>query len=518
MGRTMLAAVISAIALWLASPAVGIGPIAWVALVPASYVLFSAPGGSVTRLVIPLTFGLYLELLLIGALPFGVAEGQWGEPIAPVMIGDSPVLAVALGAIPMLGLLLYWLRFGTPWGLDRLPGPAGTVAAVAVPALAWTALDFARVKLDPAGFWGPLFLSQAESEGAAPAAIAGPMFLTFAIVAFSYAVGLLLARASAAERPSRTLARGGLTVAALAAAYLALAAAAPRPPDGEPVTVAAVQPGYDTAEEDRPQLRRWEPGKYGLAALDLIGDLDGPTRQAAAAGADLVVWPEATFYVDPRGYPSVMEELRDLARATGAAITVPFFDRGPDNSASFVLLPDGRLSDTQAKRRPMWFLGEGAPDVGEARVAEVGPLRIAGLLGVDSQDPEIARDAVAQGATLITTSTHDWDQLAEPHQAATALAARATGVPIVRADWRYGSAVYDAGGGRVADAGDELRRSVLVAEVTPGKSTPYARLGDVFGWLALAATAAAGVAGVARRDRRRRRQGGSEPLSARQPA
>lgn len=504
MGRTTLAAAISAIALWLASPAVGIGALAWVALVPVAAVTLGAPDGRAARLVVPLCYVIYLELLLVGALPFGVAEGQWGEPAIPVMVGDSPVLPVALCAIPLLGLLLYAIRFGTPWGLERLPGAGGRIAAVLVPALAWTALDFMRVKLDPAGFWGPLFLSQAGTPAAAPAALAGPWVLTFAIVTFNYGVGLTLATASAARRPSRSLVRGSLAVVAGAALFVALTLATPRPAGGEAVTVAAVQPGYDTAEDGRRQLRRWEPGKYGLAAQDLIRDLSGPTRQAAAAGAELIVWPEATFYVDPRAYPSVMDELRELAGETGAAVTVPFFDRGPDDSASFILLPDGRLTDTQAKRRPMWFLGEGAPDVGDARVAEVGSLEVAGLLGVDTQDPGVPRDAAASGATLITSSTHDWNELAEPHRAATSLAARSTGVPIVRADWRYGSVMYDAQGGTIADAGDGLRRTVLVADVTPGDATPYAHLGDVFGWLALAGALTAAVAGGARRTGRLR--------------
>jgi apolipoprotein N-acyltransferase len=65
--------------------------------------------------------------------------------------------------------------------------------------------------------------------------------------------------------------------------------------------------------------------------------------------------------------------------------------------------------------------------------------------------------------------------------------AAGAGVPVIRADWRFGSAIYDADGEARADAGTALRRTVLTAEVHAwAASTPYRRAGDVLGWLALA--------------------------------
>ena len=493
----IVAALLSAIALWLASPAVGVGPLAWVALVPVAFVVLRHRGGKGARIAAPLAYSVYLELLLIGALPFGIADGQWGDPPVPIMVGDSPILPVALLVVPLFGLLLYALRFGQPWGLERLPGAAGTLAAVVVPAFTWTALDVVRAKLDPGGLLGPLFASQADSPTAGLAALGGPWLLTFAIVVVNYALALPLARGwvPAARRPA-TLVRSGGVVVVLAAALVALLAAAPDREERGSLTVAAVQPGYDTAEEDRPELRYWEPGWYGLAGLDLVRDLSGPSAAAAARGAELIVWPEATFFVDPRRYPVVMRELREITETTGAALVVPFFERGPDTSASFVLLPGGERTPAQPKQRPMWFLGEHAPEGEGARVADAGAVQIASLLGVDTQDAATAREAAGAGATVITSSTHDWQQLAEAHQAFAALAARSSGLPLVRADWRYGSAIYDRDGSLVADAGPEQRRTVLVAEVSPGTASPYVKLGDAVAWVAVAATIAAWLAGA----------------------
>lgn len=496
--RTAIAAAaLSGIALWVASPAVGVGLLAWVALVPIAVVVLRGSDGRASRLAAPLAYTLFLELLIIRALPFGIADRQWGDTPIPLLIGGSPVLPIALVAVPLIGLLLYALRFGQAWGLERLPGAAGTLASVTVPAFAWTALELVRTKLDPGGFFGTLFASQADLPTAGIAAIGGPWLITFAIVAVNYAIALTLVRAweSVPHRTSPVL-RAGTGVAILVGASLALVAVAPAGGGQRTLTVAAVQPGFDTAEESRPQLRFWERGTYHLAALDLIRDLSGPSADAAAEGAELIVWPEAMFFIDPRRSRVAMNELRKVSQETGAALVVPFFERGPNTSASFILLPDGREMPAQEKRRPMWFLGERASPANGARVADLGALRVASLLGVDTQDAAVAREAAGAGANLITSSTHDWRRLAGVHQAFAAISSRSSGLPIVRADWRYGSAIYDRDGTLVADAGSEKRRAALVADVALGAATPYVRLGDAVGWIALAATLAAWLGGV----------------------
>ena len=75
-GALVPAAVVSAILLWLSSRSGAAGWIAWVALVPAAAVALRARTRRFRRMTIPLTFAVYLELLLVPALPFGIAEGR----------------------------------------------------------------------------------------------------------------------------------------------------------------------------------------------------------------------------------------------------------------------------------------------------------------------------------------------------------------------------------------------------------------------------------------------------------
>ena len=484
--RAIAAAVASGLLLAAAAPPIGLGWLAWVALVPAAAAALRGGDARPGRLALPLAYGVYLELLLVPALPFGLAERQWGDPLLPVLAGDSPVLFAALIGIPLFALALYALRF--PFlGFGR-----GALAPIAVPAIAWTALDLLRAKYDPSGLWGPLFLTQHETAAARLAALAGPWLLTFALVAVNFALALLLVRRRAVLLP----AAGTLgAVAVLAVASLTLAKTAT---SSARVTVAAVQPGYDTAEFERPVLRYFGDD-YERASLDLVRDLATLTDEALSQGAEVVAWPEATVWTDPLESEEVRRALRDVTGSRAVTLVVPYFLPSRDHGGALVVLPRGGTSEPKPKQRPMWFLGEKGDNRAPPRPARTPLGELGTLLGVDNQDPGLARRLAAAGADLLTSSTHDWAGLAPEQRAFSQLHAAALALPLVRADWRYGSAIYEAGGRRVADAGGEKRRAVVTASVAlAGEATPYARVGDVLGWAALAVAAALVLARLAR--------------------
>jgi apolipoprotein N-acyltransferase len=472
------ASIASGALLWAASPAVGLGWVAWVALVPAAAVSLAAAGTRLGRLSVPLALVVYLELLLVPALPFGLAKDQWGEPVIPVLVAGSPVFVVALLAVPLAGLVLYLARFPL---LLSVRGPG----VVLVPAVAWTALDVVRTKFDPGGFWGPLYLSQHDTETAGLAALTGPWLLTFAIVTVNYALAL-----AALDR------RRLLPAVAVAAIFLAPGIALDRADGSRTVSVAAIQPGYDTAEFDRPVNRYLRRRFRDLerASIDLMVDLEPLTREAAARGAALIVWPEATVWVDPRENDRVRNRLEHLAGELGVTLIVPFFLRSESAGAAYVAGPNGPIG-VHPKQRPMWFLGERDGDRTTPAPAETPAGPVGTLLGVDTQDPAWARRLVGSGAEILVSSTHDWAALARQQRAFASVHAAALHVPLVRADWRYGSAIVAAGGERTADAGLAKRRAVLVAEVRTGaNATPYASWGDIIAWACVAALGALAVA------------------------
>jgi apolipoprotein N-acyltransferase len=483
----LAACVASGVLLWVSAPPVGFGWIAWIALVPAAVVALRAPETRAGRVAVPLAYAVYLELLIVPALPFGVARRQWGDPVLPILVGDSPVLAAALVGVPLFGLALYALRFPQLAAAPRL------AAALVVAPLAWTALDVLRAKFDPSGLWGPLFLSQHDTSAARIGALGGPWLITLAIVAVNYAVAFFIVRGREAAQPAAAV----LTLVLLAQAT---------PSEGETIRVGAVQPGYDTSEFERPVLRHFGENDQ-LAGLDMVKDLAPLTREAARRGAEVVVWPEATVWVDPaRTLPGA--SIRDLLDGN-VHLVVPYFLRSDAAGAALVVSGSGEeWARPQPKQRPMWFLGEEGGDAA-ARPVDAGDVRIGTMLGVDNQDPGVARALVDAGADVLTSSTHDWKELAPEQRAYAQLHAAALEVPLVRADWRYGSAVFDAGGRKVGDAGPDKRRTVVVADVTVGADdTPYARVGDALGWIAVAAAVTALVVGRGARVVRRRASGG----------
>lgn len=500
--------------LWVASPPVGFGWAAWVAVAPAAALALARPGTRAARAAVPLALVVYLELLLVPALPFGLARNQWGDPPLPVMVGDSPILPVALLLVPLAGLLLYAVRFPQPLPLGRPQTVRAGLLAVVVPATLWTALDLLRTKFDPGGLWGPLPLSQAELPTARLAALAGPWLVTFLAVAAGYAVALLLVT----RRPRLVAAPAALVLGLLAAGLLLGTGGGERT-----VRVAAIQPGYDTAEFDLAVNRHLMRAHRDLAraSLDLAGDLAPLTREAGRRGAELAVWPEATVWVDPAAHPRVRAALGRIAAEAGLTIVVPYFLRGPDHGAAVLVLADGSVTVAQAKQRPMWFLGERGGNRGRARPVEADGLRVGTLLGVDAQEPAPARRLARAGAELLASSTHDWAALAGQQLAQARLHAAGLRVPLVRADWRYGSAVIGPDGDVLASAGLEKRRLVLVGDVpTAGPATPYRRVGDAVGWLAVAALLPIAAAAARGRLRRERAEGerAARPLAEPEPA
>lgn len=488
------ASAVSASLLWLSAPAQALGWLAWIALVPAAAVGLRRPSTRLSRLAIPLAFGLYLELELVTALPFGIAAGQWGTPVIP-LTADSPILIGAI-AVPILCGALYALRFGQPLTVAEGRG-AAWLAAVFWPAICWTALDFLRVLGDPGSYWGPLFLSQGETPAAYLAAIGGPWLITFGLVAANYE----LARRLVFKRrrlQTTTAVVGGLAVLTLALLGCALFAPAKRPP----LTVAAVQPGYDTAEPGVPALRFWREGTYEMAAVEVIGDLATLTDEAAARGADIVVWPEGALFVDPRSYALARRALEELALRTDTTLVVPYFLPDRALGKSVVVAPNGQFTRPQSKQRPMWYLGERGPEGTDPAPVRAEGQRLASLLGTDNKDPGLPARLARNGASLIASSTHDWRQLAVAQRTYSRLHATGVGIPVVRADWRYGSAVYGARGQVLADAGLERKRTVVVATLQASAAgSVYTSVGNLTGWLALSAV---GTGSLWCADRRRR--------------
>ena len=236
-----------------------------------------------------------------------------------------------------------------------------------------------------------------------------------------------------------------------------------------------------------------------------------PGRRRIAAHA-LVTWPEAAIWVDPRTSPDVRSALvRARAHDGGDHRRAGTSCRDRTTARRSSSLQTGVQQDA-TEAAPDVVLGENGDNRRAPRpVATPGGL--AGTtLGVDNQDPSIVRATRGRGGGRRHVQ-HPRLGAARPHPARihAACTRSSPGVPVVRADWRYGSAIYAADGERVADAGEDRSRTVVVADVgaRPGL-TPYVDVGDALGWAAAAFAALAMIGGFAI-DRASRARGAAPP-------
>jgi apolipoprotein N-acyltransferase len=355
----------------------------------------------------------------------------------------------------------------------------------------------------------------------------------------------VLSAAAAPWGPTANAARNvgsvGISLAlALGAATLAAVAVAPRrawpapllwgllcagllvgaPPSagGERMTVAATQGSLSRGAHPRDKLDAYR-------AL---------TAEAAAEGAQLVVWPESAVPYRLDEHPGYRRLVESLAHRHEVDLLVGTLTKAAEgerlhNSAALIR-PGGGVATVSSKRQLVPF-GEYLPmqalfSRARALAAEAGEFvpgdrivlhgvrgqRVACLVCYEAVFPELSAEAVEAGADLLVNMTNDswfgWTSGPRQHLMHSLLRAAETGRPLVRAA-NSGISVIVGADGRVVERLDLGRRGVIVADVrVGGRPAPGFRVG---GWLAVGcatlSVVALGAAWLPWRSRRRRRTG-----------
>lgn len=267
----------SAGALFLALPPVDLGLLGWVALVPLHFAL---------RDLRP------TRAALLGAL-FGVATSlatfAWIFRFEAFRLHHAIVLGAWLALFPAV-LAVVWSRFARdPRALLFVPLAAAT-------------LDWVR---GHAGFLAFPWATTAQTQHAnlpllQLASVGGEGLVTLVVVAVNVAIALLVDR-----RPFRRPALGVIAIAA--GLHGAGAVALAQPEHGRPMLVAAVQPAI---------LPESRSGAHEEAAFERLAAL---TREAAAEGAALVVWPE-TAVRDPERDLATKLRIREVVEETATPV------------------------------------------------------------------------------------------------------------------------------------------------------------------------------------------------------
>jgi apolipoprotein N-acyltransferase len=435
-------------------------------------------------------------LIFVGLVPMIVAQHRVMPPKAA-----SLAYGLAIGGF-FAGYFGPMFR-GGPWFMRALPLLIGVFAAlisgpdrafhrrtryrwlVLHGAAVWVGIEMIRGLVPTVGTWG--FAAYALYDQPwliQPVSVLGVYGLSLVILLVNHALGLgALALFDQRWRfadapvpvPGGRAARWLVGIGLLLAAWIGLSAVllAPEAPSGPAVRVAAVQPALRVESDEG--LRR-------LANL---------SREAAARGAELIVWHEAALPFDPQA--SHTEDLRALAEETGAHLVIGYAvesDVGQRNEA-VILTPAGAFLGPFGKDHPVAWSGETSVTRGPYAAYETDLCRLGMMICYDLDFTDTAREVTQAGAQLIAVPSCDWPAIAAKHVTHLVFRAVENRVAAVKADVAFDSAL-------IAPSGRLLRRAVspdgeqavLVADVPLGSGhAPAVQLGDWVGWLSLAAMA-----------------------------
>jgi apolipoprotein N-acyltransferase len=424
----------------------------------------------------------------------------------------------------------YFAAFGGLAGLiaSRLGAAVGLAAAPFV----WVALEFARANFFFLELpWGLLAHSQYRFPLVLQiASLTGLYGVSFLVMLANAALGFLIRSAAGAfrpqegsARPRRGLPAGALPVVAAAAVGVAAALGygalkIQGPPEGKPLKLSLIQGNI-------PQDRKWDK-KYAEAIMDVFAEL---TREAAADGPELIIWPETATPGAINLDRGVASRMGGLLREIGIPLLFGSSQQGKfetggnrklayQNSA-FLFHPNPRpgLNMRYDKMRLFPF-GEylpykhlipwsaiGVPDVpgyvpGDRYVIfDLGGRRFGVTICWENLFPGQVRQFVRNGAQFIVNMTNEawFGETEAPEQFLSMNVFRAVenGVFLVRCANTGISCIIDPCGRVVDRVRDEAGRDVFVrghltGEVTPLQSnTLYTRYGDWFAWLCVIVSA-----------------------------
>ena len=488
----------SGVLLALSFPKFGHPAFGWIALTPLLVAL--SRGGALSR---AFRLGVTAGVIYFAGTLYWITRVM-------AMYGHLQLwVAVLVNAALIAYLALFPALFAVV--MRRLIAAHGAPALTAAP-LVWVATELGRTYLLTGFPWVLLGYSQAS---VLPIAQLASIFGV-------YGVSALVAGVSAAAAVVATTRDPGIRIRAIGGIAIPLVAVAVwgslRVADGEwtragqPIRVGLIQGNVEQSE-------KWELER----SRAIFDDYLRLTRQAIAAGSELVIWPESST-------PFLFEEdvpAADRVRAIARQARVPILlgsdhiewrvennRRIPDKffNSAFLVRPDGTTAGVYRKmhlvpfgeyvplKRLLFFAGPLVEQVGpfsagdEATLLPVAGHLISTSICYEVVYPNLVRQFVRGGSELLTTITNDawFGPTSAPYQhfAQASMRAIEEGRYLVRSANTGVSGIVDPYG-RVIEQSAVYQQLVVVGEARfLNGSTFYARHGDVFAYASVLLTVA----------------------------
>ena len=367
----------------------------------------------------------YRHGLLFSLGYYGVAF-SWLTALYPMdFAGFSPLVSILLVALAWVflsilqGVALALVPKVFSAVYTRIKPALAPLAAASVWCLVeagqelfWFGVPWARLAMTQLG--SPLF-SQSLS-------LVGSLGLGFLLVLFNGELALLLDSLREKRRIDRAASLAMIALLLFQTVYGSIALLS-QPKEENSFTVAVIQGNLSSSD-------KWADSSVANS-LDVYSSL---TREAVAeASPTLVVWPETVLVVSLNRYDALKYALSALAKECNVHLAVGAFYTDEQESkynALYLYHPDGTLSESVYYKRHLVPFGEYLP-MAELLTALIPSLRdinqidsdltpgtdsalfdtdlgsLGALICFDSIFPSLARDAVCDGAELLTLSTND---------------------------------------------------------------------------------------------------------------
>ena len=334
-------------------------------------------------------------------------------------------------------------------------------------------MEYIQHRFTPFASWGTAAYTQLDSIILLQAvSLFGMAGLGFVI----YLVNVLLTQWINGAKPIRaTMLTGLVLVGLMGYGHLRLGFGEGR--SRELVTVATI--GTDS------RLTGW-PVPSREERLLVQEGLYARTRKAAASGAKLIVWNEASTGVMPEEEPAFLDNLTSLAKECEAEIVACYVvpltvEAGQFENKYIWARPDGSIHHTYFKHEPV----PGEPAV-KGSEPQQGVKTDYGILGgaicYDYDYPYLARGNARLGVDIVAVPSSDWRGIDPIHTQMAAVRGIEFGQSLVRST-RFGlSAAYDPYGriqGRLSHFDSEEK--IMVTQVPiRGVWTLYSVIGELF--------------------------------------
>jgi apolipoprotein N-acyltransferase len=501
----LILALISGILLALSFPRYGHPVVAWVALAPLIVSLFAPRPFGRLRVVPSAVKGRHAVLARAFLLGFAAGVGYFGGTVywtgtvvtefgglpAPVGVVVAALLVAYLSLFPAL----FTLSLG--WLGDRY----GRRAILLAPAV-WVTTELARTYFWSGFPWLLLGYSQTTVLPIAQFASVAGVFGMSALVAL---VSTALAYVVTTRSPGSII-----TVGVTGAVLIGVTVWGARRLERSELVGQGRQVRVGLIQGNIPQEQKWDDAHAG-AILNTYLTL---TSEAAAQGAQLVIWPESStpfpFLDDKAGG----ERIRALVREKGIELLL-----GSDQvdhqtksyyNAAFLVRKDGTVAGVYQKmhlvpfgefvplQQLLFFVGPlveqaGSFSPGRDMVmlpTSRGPISTA--ICYEIVFPRLVGESVARGSQMLTTITNDawYGHSSAPYQHFLQASMRAI------EQGRYMSRAANTGitgfvdpYGRVLQQSDIFERAILVGDVRMlDVRTIYGRIGDLFAYICAALT------------------------------